>query len=212
MKTHLLLSLFLLPCAAMSWAQGMQYKPDFEVTLVGGYQFGGAMDETVKVEGVDMLGESIGLTGSEFAGVIVDYLIGPKLQLELSFDRQFTQLNLHAIDRSSVIKLSNLNLDVYHAGLMYNWSSGSVQPYIGGTLGLTSMIPTEGLSSVRRFSIAPVFGIKTLASKHFALRFQTRLLVTNMPKDRKYFYDAYQHKLNSYMTQLHFMLGFTVGL
>lgn len=212
MKKHFLLGLFLLLGAAMGQAQEAQYKPDFEVTLVGGYQFGGAIDETVKHEGVDILGESLGIKGSEFAGVIFNYRIGPKLLLEFSYDRQLTTLDYHDAAGNDATKLADLHVDVYHAGLMYSWASGSVQPYTGGTIGMTSMIPTENLSSVRRFSFAPVFGVKAFSSKHFALRFQTRLLVTSMPKDKKYFYDAYEHTLNSYMTQIHFMLGLTVGI
>jgi hypothetical protein len=182
------------------------------VALVGGYQFGGAIDETVKHEGVDIVGESLGIKGSEFAGAIINYRVGPKLLLEFSLDRQSTTLDYHDANDGSVTKLADLHVDVYQAGLMYSWATGSVQPYVGGTIGMTSMIPNEDLSSVRRFSVAPVIGIKAFSSKHFALRFQTRLLVTPMPKDKKYFYDAYAHTLNSYMTQIHFMLGVAVGL
>src|SRR5262245_17579642 len=212
MKTHFLLALSLLLGVSAGWAQDIQYKPEFEVTLIGGYQFGGSMDETVKHGGEDIKGESLGIKGSEFAGAIVNYRLGPKLLLELSYDRQFTTLDHHDPNGTTVTKLADLNVDVYHAGLMYNWASGEVQPYAGGTIGITSMTPNQDLSSVRRFSFAPVFGLKVFSSTHFAFRFQTRLLVTSMPKDKKYFYDAYQHTLNSYMTQIHFMLGVTVGL
>jgi hypothetical protein len=212
MKKTLLLALPLLLSVSASWAQDIQYKPDFEVTLVGGYQFGGALDETVKHGGEDIKGESLGITGSELAGAIVNYRLGPQLLLELSYDRQFTTLNYHNINGVDVTKLADLSVDVFHAGLIYNWSAGEVQPYVGGTIGMTSMTPNQDLSSVRRFSFAPVFGLKVFSSQHFAFRFQTRLLVTSMPKDKKYFYDAYEHTLNSYMTQIHFMLGVTVGL
>ena len=212
MKKHILLSLFVLAGASSGWAQEVQYKPNFEVSFVGGYQFGGVIDEAVKHEGVDTYGEALGIQGSEFAGVIFDYRLGPQLLLEFSMDRQFTVLDYHSPEPVTVTKLADLHLDVYHAGLMYVWRSGEVQPYVGGTIGMTSMIPNEGLSGVRRFSFAPVFGLKTFSSKHFALRFQTRLLVTSMPKDEKYFYDGYQHTLNSYMTQIHFMIGVTAGL
>ncbi|MGH7493983.1 MAG: hypothetical protein ACREOO_16520 [bacterium] len=212
MKKTLLLALPLLLGVSAGWAQEIQYKPDFEVTLVGGYQFGGSMDETVKHEGVSILGESLGIKGSEFAGVIVNYRLGPELLLELSYDRQFTTLDYHDANGVNVTKLADLNVDVYHAGLMYNWASGEVQPYVGGTIGMTSMTPNQDLSSVRRFSVAPVLGLKVFSSQHFAFRFQTRLLVTSMPKDQHYFYDGYQHTLNSYMIQIHFMLGVTIGL
>jgi hypothetical protein len=212
MQKSFLLGLSLLLGFSAGWAQSIQYIPDFEVTLVGGYQFGGSMDESVKHEGETTLGESLGIKGSEFAGAIVNYRLGPQLLLELAIDRQFTVLDYHSANGGDATKLADLEVDVYHAGLMYSWASGEVQPYVGGTIGMTSMIPNEGLSSVRRFSAAPVFGLKVFSSKHFAFRFQTRLLVTSMPKDKKYFYDEYEHTLNSYMTQIHFMIGATVGL
>jgi hypothetical protein len=196
-------------------AQGVQYKPNFEITVIGGYQFGGSVDETYKLEGVDIHGESLGLEGSEMLGAAIDYRLGPKLLLEFSFDRQNTNLSFKDTTNTGFVKLADMHVGYYQAGLIYNWGAGSVQPYVGGTLGLTSMAPTEGLDSEVRFSAGPVFGVKTFSSKHFGFRFQTRLMITNMPKG-EYFRnsagESYNHVLNSYMTQLHFTLGLIVGL
>ncbi len=222
MKRYFLPGLFLLLGVVAAQPQSIQYKPNFTITVNGGYQFGGSVDETYKVDGVDYHGESIGrgeslgIEGSEMLGVTFDYRLGPKLLLEFSFDRQNTNLSFRDTSSTSFVKLSDMHVDTYQAGLIYNWGSGDTQPFVGGTVGLTSMIPTEGLSSVRRFSAAPVFGVKVFTSKHFGLCFQTRLLVTNMPKGQDYFTNSsgagYNHTLNSYMTQLHFTLGIILGL
>jgi hypothetical protein len=214
MKRYFLLGLFLLSVVAAR-AQQVEYKPNFEITLTGGYQFGGSVDETYKLEGVDFYGESLGIEGSEMFGVIFDYRLGPKLLLEFSLDRQNTKLNYSDTSNTGFVKLSDMHVSYYHVGLIYSWGKGSVQPFAGGTVGLTGMVPTEGLDSEVRFSAGPLFGIKTFSSKHFAFRFQTRLMVTNMP-DGQYFPNAagesYNHVLNSYMVQMHFTIGLVVGL
>ena len=215
MRKHLFFGTFLLLGAVAGWAQEVQYKPNFEVALIGGYQFGGTMDETIKHEGADIAGEALGINGSEFAGVIFDYRLGPKLLLEFSFDRQNTTLNYSDASNTGFAKVSDMHVSYYQAGLIYNWGTGSVQPFVGGTLGFASMVPTEGVDSEARFAAGPLFGLKTFSSKHFAFRFQTRLMVTNL-RIGEYFANAagesYSHTLNTYMTQLHFSLGLVVGL
>lgn len=215
MTNRKVLGFCLVLVASGLWAQEMEYKPDFEITLNGGYQFGGSVDETYKLEGVDIHGESLGIEGSEMLGVMFDYRLGPKLLLEFAFDRQNTKLNYSDSTNTGFVKLSDMHVSHYHAGLIYTWGRGSVQPFAGGTLGVTSMVPTEGLDSEVRFSVAPVLGIKTYASKHFAFRFQTRLVVTNMPSGQYFANSAgesYNHVLNTYMVQMHFALGLVVGL
>lgn len=215
MAKRLALAFSLALAANGLWAQEVEYKPNFEITLIGGYQFGGSVDETYKIHGVDVHGESLGLEGGEMLGVIFDYRLGPKLLLEISLDRQNSKLNYSDTTNTGFVELSDMRVSYYHAGLIYSWGSGSVQPFAGGTAGFTNMEPSEGLDSELRFSAGPLFGIKTFSSKHFAFRFQTRLMVTNMPSGQ-YFANAagqsYNHVLNTYMVQLHVALGLVVGL
>ena len=218
MKAYTVLLTSLVLCATAANAQTQDFMPDFEVSLIGGYQFGGAMDESKKVQHEDVFGESLGIEGSGKLGAIVDYRLGPALLLELSYDRHDSKFNFHNQDQTVIMKVSDLMQHVYQAGLMYNWGgSGPVQPYIGGTIGLTNLVPKEDFSSELLIAGAPVFGIKTFASKHFALRFQSRLLVTYMPRSDDYFSSPsgqghYNHTINSYMTQIDFSLGVTIGL
>jgi len=181
MKRQYFIGFLLLLGATAARSQSTSFKPDFEITLLGGYQFGGAVDETYKVHGVDFHGESLGLNGSEVVGVAFDYRLGPKLLLEFSLDRQNTKLKYSDETNTGFQDLSDIKVGHYQAGLIYHWGAGSVQTYTGGTLGVTSLEPSAGLSSEVRFAAAPVFGIKTFSSKHFGFRFQTRLMVTNMP-------------------------------
>lgn len=221
MTQRMTLAFCLLLMANSLLAQGIQYKPNFEITVIGGYQFGGSVDETYKLEGVDYHdesigpGESLGIEGSETLGITFDYRLGPKLLLEFSFDRQNSSLKFRDTTNTGFVKLSDLQVSYYQVGLIYSWSGRSVQPYVGGTLGLTGLVPTDGFDSEVRFSAGPVFGIKTFSSKHFGFRLQTRLMVTNMPIG-EYFPNSagkgYEHVLNSYMVQMHLTLGLIIGL
>ena len=192
------------------------YKPKIEITPLAGYQFGGAMVEGNFSTQDDSLVDDLGISGSENLGLILDYTLSNKVQLELSFDRHFTQLNLHDGRTGQIIKLSDMTVDYFQAGALYNWSGSSVQPFIGATIGAVHLNPTENLSDEWRIGAIPMIGVKVFASKYFAIRFQTRITLMHMSRSDEMFCDpaglCYQHPKNTYMTQIQFGMGLTLGL
>lgn len=199
-----------------AWAQETEYRSRVELGLVIGYQFGGAVDNTVKHEGEDIPGTSLGLPGSALIGIIADVRLAPKLMLEVSYDRQDTRLDFHDPASDTVTVVSDLRMHVLQAGLMYVWSAKSTQLFTGGTIGFTDMVPRENLSNERRFSAGLLFGAKGFVSKYFGFRGQTRLLITNMPKNDELFCSpegiCYEHEINSFMTNINLSLGIFIAL
>jgi len=57
------------------------FTRQFEFVVMGGYQFGGMVDETTQQGGVFTPGPALGLSGSGNWGVIADYRLGSKLLL-----------------------------------------------------------------------------------------------------------------------------------
>jgi hypothetical protein len=211
MKSHLLIIL-----AIILLISSQAISQRVEIALMTGYQMGGILDETTQQEGVFDPGDALGLTGSGNFGVMLDIRLGRKVFLELSFDRQPTNLNYHQAPEQNIVRAVDINVDYYQAGLIYDWSSSYLRPFFGVSLGMVHMAPKESLESETRFSIAPfMFGVKAYASKYFAFRLHGKILIIDTP-EKVYFKDSagqgFYHEKSTYMTQLQFGLGIVVAL
>ena len=187
-----------------------------EVALMTGYQMGGMLDETTQQEGVFTPGDALGLTGSGNFGVLLDIRLARKVFLELSLDRQPTNLNYHEAASGDIIRNIKINVDYYQAGLIYDWSSSHLRPFFGVSLGMVHMAPEENLESETRFNISPfMFGVKTYASKYFAFRLHGKILISDTP-EKVYFKDTagngFEHAKSTFMAQLQFGVGIVVAL
>jgi len=195
---------------------GTSAAQKFQFTLMGGYQFGATVDETTQMEGVFTWNEALGISGSGNFGVVFDMRLLPKMKLELSWDRQTTQLNLHeglintppdqTSDERPVTKLSDLNVDYYLVGLIYDWSQTNLKPFIGASVGMVRMMPKEDYRSESRFTFAPIVGLQLYASSLFAFRAQARFMIGNVPAGELFSSTAdesfrYEHHKDTFMIQ-----------
>jgi len=203
--------LMILLIASASQAQKFQFA------LVGAYQFGATVDETEQAGGVFDYGDALGISGSSSFGVVFDMRLLQKMKLEISWDRQPTQLNYHEsfeaeTDQRPVSKLSDLNVDYYLVGLIYDWSQTSLRPFIGGSVGMVRMIPKEDYRTESRFVFAPIVGVQISASSFFAFRAHARFMVGNVPAGELFSSTAdesfrYQHHKDTFMIQYQMGLG-----
>lgn len=179
-----------------------------------GYMFGGVADETLKEEGVETLQEALSLDAAVNYGILANVRLKPKMQLELLWDQQPTQLDAYDRATGQPIKTVDVRVDYFHAGLLYSWSQTSRQPFIGGTIGVTRMDPGEGFGSETYVSAGPVFGYRTYLSRYFGIRFHTRLLVTYIPSG-ELFADSsgegFTHHKQTFMTEMQVGLGIILG-
>jgi len=202
--------------AAMTLPTPLRAQPQ-RLELAGhlGYQWGGLADETTKDEGVNTLDSALGIHGSAVFGLIFNYHFTRTLHLELVWDQQPTQIDV--IDRAadSTVKLTDMRVHYYHAGLVYNWSKSTKQPFVGMTVGLTRYQAREG-ESLSGFSIAPVFGYKTWMSNRFGLRIHTRALLTNLKAGQLFTNPdtgySYTHNINTFAIQIQVGLALMFGM
>jgi hypothetical protein len=187
-----------------------------EIALMTGFQMGGMLDETTQQEGVFDPGDALGLTGSANFGLLVDVRLGKKLFLELSLERQSTNLNYHEAATGDIIRNIKINVDYYQMGLVYDWSSSYLRPFFGVSAGIVRLAPQENLESETRFNLSPLMvGVKTYASKYFAFRLHARLMISDIP-EKVYFKNAagegFQHEKSTFMTQIQFGVGMVLAL
>jgi hypothetical protein len=187
-----------------------------EIAFMTGYQMGGMLDETTQQEGIFTPGDALGLTGSGNFGILLDIRLAKKVFLELSLDRQLTNLNYHEAPSGNIIRTVPIKVDYYQAGFIYDWSSSHLRPFFGVAVGLVRLAPDENLESETRLNISPfMVGVKTYASKYFAFRIHGRLMISDIP-GKVYFKDSagqgFNHEKSTFMTQIQFGVGMVVSL
>lgn len=119
--------IFILSCGASSAC-----AQSFEVTPFGGGKFGGTIP--VNSSGVN----DILIKSSVDYGALFDYTFWDTFQGEFMWDHQPTTLSANNTN-GTVDKLSNINLDTYQFGLVYNFRdpSANLRPFIVGGIGFT---------------------------------------------------------------------------
>jgi hypothetical protein len=204
-------------CLLFVWAPSAMAQPR-KAELSGhiGYQMGGLVDETTKDNGVDSLAQALGIHSAAVFGLIFNYHLTRTLHLELVWDQQPTQIDL--IDRATgtTTELTDLRVHYYHAGLVYNWSNSTKQPFLGMTVGMTRYQARGDFDSESGFSFAPVFGYKTWMSDHFGLRLHTRVILTNVQAGELFSNPvtgfSHTHTKNTWSTQIQIGVAMTVGM
>lgn len=174
----LLASLFLfLLLPALAVAQKV------ELTPFVGYRFGGQIDENANFLGR----EDFDVDDGKSAGLILGFAVTRGLQVELIWSHQATRLFRDRGLFDPGAELFDIDLDYYHAGVAYQWTLGQVRPFVGASVGATELDPEEpGLSSATRFSIGIGGGVKLMFTHNLGLRFEGRLLATDLVDDDEF--------------------------
>ncbi len=155
---------FCLPHAA---GAGEDTSGNFEITPFAGYTWGGQFTDSVT-------GVALQVDETNSYGLMLDIKQDEQGQIELYFSRQPTRLKR---DRGALTgdPLFNLDIDYYHIGGTYGTNSGSVRPFMVGTLGVTHMDPSgPGLDSLTKFSLSLGGGVKLFVTDRIGLRFDGR--------------------------------------
>ena len=112
-------------------------------------------------------------------GLGLGFALTRGLQLELFWSHQESDL----VEDSGFVfgdfTLTDLGIDYYHAGLLYQWGDGQFHPFIAGSLGITELDPGDPLlGSESRFSFGVGAGLKVFFNQSFGLRFEARGFTT----------------------------------
>lgn len=152
-----------------------------ELTPFVGYRFGGQIDEDANVH---FGSGDFDIDDDTSAGLILGFAVTRGLQVELIWSHQATRLLEDRGFFGGDAELFDIDLDYYHAGVAYQWVLGQVRPFVGASLGATELNPDEpGLASETRFSIGIGGGVKLMFTRNLGLRFEGRLLATDLVDD-----------------------------
>lgn len=169
---------FILSCGAPA---ALAQSHNIEITPFGGGKFGGKIG--INAGTVD----NLLIKSSVDYGVLFDYTFWDTFQAEFTWERQPTALSAHDVSTqpATVTKLSNINLDAYQFGILYNFrdTQAKVRPFFGAGVGFTHF----GQASVNGQAILPFGnklaynvggGVKYYFSRFVGLRLDARWLRT----------------------------------
>ena len=168
MRTMVLLTTVVVALAVASACLGQEGGVEITPTL--GYRWGG---EILK-EDNPTLGYDAQLKDSSTYGIIIDIPVNHHVQIELSADHQSTGLRS---DELFAPQDHDFDIDVnyYHIGVLGQWPTEHVTPFVSGGLGVADLRPTHpGLSDSRRFSATLGGGIKVPIAEHVGFRLEAR--------------------------------------
>ena len=165
----------LVACVAAGLAQ-VGYAANIEVTPFYGYRFGGDLEDAET-------GESFDIDEAPAWGGILNVNLSDVTQFEFYYSHQETELKpddgLFAAER-----LFDLDVDYYHVGGTYILTTGTWQPFVVGTVGVTHLSPdASGADSLTRFSLGIGGGVRFVPSEHFGLYLAGRGLFTFVDSD-----------------------------
>lgn len=186
--------LFALALLALPLTATASVAQKIEITPFAGYRFGG--DFTYEV---DLFGEALDFeveNGESFGAIVDVALYRNNLFLELYFSRQDTAL----VEESGffdpddpLVLFVDLDVEVYHAGVNYQWVAGQVRPFLGGSAGITRFHPLRSTAeSEDRFSVGVNGGVKVLFSDHLGVRIEGRAISTFIDDGDDVFCDRYR--------------------
>ncbi len=112
-------------------------------------------------------------------GLSLGFALTQGLQLELFWSHQESDLVEEGGFVFGDFTLTELDIDYYHAGVLYQWGGGQFHPFIAGSLGVTELDPGDPLlGSESRFSVGVGGGVKVLFTDNFGLRVEARGFTT----------------------------------
>jgi hypothetical protein len=172
---------FLLLAAALS--AGAQEKR-FEITPYASYLFGGSFDlfdfEFGRVD--------FELEEDAAFGVHFDIPISPSFQVELTYLKQDTTLQIDEGLFADDFPVADIEIDTFLVGILWQGTFGQVQPFFVGSVGLSDLsldLPGTDNEVQPAFSIGG--GVKTMFTENLGLRFEGRILGILIDEDERDF-------------------------
>lgn len=163
MRRILLGLLLLIPAASAAQPLRLELSP------YAGYRLNGT------VESDDFIRQDLEVKESSTYGLRLDIPLTPQLQLEILANRQESELQIDEGLFEPVENLGDITLDTVHAGLLYQWGRGQVNPYVVFSAGITRLDPEfAGLEAESRLSGSLGGGVKVFVNRNVGFRFEAR--------------------------------------
>jgi len=180
-KSLILVALLLIPAAALAQTHR------FEITPMVGWRFDGEFN----VDGDFFDERNVRIDEGESFGVIFNVPLNPNWQLEFIANRQNGEFVADAGLFTPELDLGDVTVDMYHAGISYQWGPGQVQGFFSGGLGVGRIEPdNDDLEAESRFSGNLGGGVKIFLAENIGLRFEGRGYWVDLQTD---FDDDFDH-------------------
>lgn len=188
-KTLLLVILF--TCGVLS----AHAQREYEVTPFFGSRFGGNID--LSQQGNPNV-DSLKIKNSVNYGILAGVSFWNNFQAEFMWNRQPTSLSSHNPNDNTYSFVSNMNLDLYQADILYQFkdSDSKFRPFIVGGLGLSHWgLPSANGQQVlgysKRFAFNLGGGVKYYFTNHIGLRAELRWSPSDTTQGQSTYCDPY---------------------
>jgi len=187
-RIALCIVLLLLPVAAFA-QRGVEISPFFA------YRWDGDIDWAD-----DVFDDNVETDGGEAYGLRVDIPINRSLQVELLASRQPSELVARGGLFQPDHRISDVDIDYYHVGLVWQWGLGQLQPFVVASAGIGRLVPdAPGLEAEERASASLGGGVKLFLGQHLGFRFEGRGFWTDLEGEGS-FDSCGRHRDNCYRT------------
>lgn len=194
-------------------ALGAKAQTVLEITPTVGFRWGGE----IRAEETTTLDRDADLEEGHSLGLVVDIPVTEHLQIELLADHQRTGLDSGTLFGPSDRQF-DLDIDYYHVGALYQWTTARVKPFVVGSMGIANLDPRDGFnSSTRRFSGSLGGGVKIPLSANIGVRFEGRAFWTDTGDTRfdddedDHHHGCHDDECSSGLFQAQARLGVTVS-
>jgi hypothetical protein len=148
-------------------------QPTIDFTAFAGYRWGGTIDG----ETSNLFGADLSIADSSSYGAILGIGLSPNLQVELSANRQESNLDASFGLFDPETFISGVEVTYYQAGVTWEWGR-DVRPFVGGSLGAV-VIDLDLPETSRETRVAATFsgGVKLHLSERIGLRLEGKMLM-----------------------------------
>ncbi|HET9228152.1 MAG TPA: outer membrane beta-barrel protein [Thermoanaerobaculia bacterium] len=164
-KSLILVALLLIPAAALAQTHR------FEITPMAGWRFDGEFNVDD-----DFLDErNVRIDEGNSFGFIFNVPLTPNVQLEFIANRQNGDFVADAGLFTPERNLGDVTVDIYNAGISYQWGPGQVQGFLSTGLGVGRIEPdNDNLEAESRFSGNFGGGVKIFFAENIGVRLEGR--------------------------------------
>jgi hypothetical protein len=189
MRRAVFLFLFLLPAAVFA-QHGRLDSGRFELTPFAGYRLQGDFDASSRDNAFRDLNVEVEEGG--IFGVLFDIPLNRNWSIELLANRQESSFIIDDGLFERETELGDVTLTYAHAGLLFQWGYGQVNPFITGSIGLARIEPEfDELDADDRFSSSFGGGVKIFLADNVGLRLEARGYWTDLDTGFEDRFDRY---------------------